>query len=45
MLCTFSKKRGFVARYRLWATGRLDKQLGIAGIGVSPQGQDAARKR
>ena len=26
----------------LWATGRLDKQLGVAGIGVSPQGQDAA---
>jgi hypothetical protein len=27
----------------LWATGRLDKQLGIAGIDVSAQGQAGAR--
>ena len=29
----------------LWTTGRLDKQLGIAGISVSPQRKVAARKR
>jgi hypothetical protein len=28
----------------LWATGRLDTQLAVAGIGVSPQGDVRAKK-